>query len=121
MAFADPQTITVNGVAKTLARIEVKGLASVYQTADGLFKFTISHQRTGSGSNVRIRSMIRVDHKAIVPDPLTAVNDYETISTYTVIDRPEVGFTSLEVGYDAAALFAWADSTAIGKVFGLQS
>lgn len=121
MAFADPQSITVNAVAKSLARIESKGLLSTYQTADGLFKFTVSHQRTGSGRNIRIRSMVRVDQKAIVADPLTAVNDYETLGCYFVIDRPEVGFSATEVNYVVAALSAWLDSTAVGKVFGLQS
>lgn len=121
MAFADPQTLTVNSVAKTLARIETKGLMSTYLTADGLFKLIISHQRIGAGSNARIRSLVRAEQRAIVPDPLTSVNDYETLVDYHVIDRPEVGFSVLEVGYLNASLLTWLDSTAIGKLYGLQS
>jgi len=116
--FSDPQSVTINAVAKSMPRVENDGKKSVYSMADGTFKLTISHQPTG---NQRIRSMIRLDQKAVVPDPLTAVNDYEILSYYVVVDRPEVGFTSAQVGYIVAGLNAWLDSTAVGKIFGLES
>jgi hypothetical protein len=118
MAFSDPQSVTVNAVAKSMPRVETDGKKSVYQKSDGTFKLTISHTPTGNG---RIRTMARIDQRAVVPDPLTAVNDYETLSFYVVIDRPEVGFSATEVGYLTAGLVAWLDSTAVGKLFGLES
>lgn len=116
--FSDPQSVTVNAVAKSMPRIENDGTKSIYSKSDGTFKLTISHQRTGNG---RIRTMVRLDQRAVVPDPLTSVNDYETLSVYNVIDRPEVGFSATEVGYLTAALNAWQDSTAVGKLYGLES
>jgi hypothetical protein len=116
--FTDPQSVTVNSVAKSMPRVESDGKKSVYLSADGNFKMTISHQAVAGD---RIRSMVRVDQRAIVADPLTSVNDYETLSFYFVIDRPNVGFSATEVNYLVAGLEGWLDSTAVGKLFGNES
>jgi hypothetical protein len=115
--FTDPQVVTVNAVAKSMPRIKTDGLSAIYSMSDETFKLTISHQK----SNTRIRSMARIDQRAIVPDPLTAVNDYETLSFYIVVDRPEVGFSSTTVDQLIAGLKTWLDSTAIGKLYGQES
>jgi hypothetical protein len=115
--FADPQTVTVNAVAKVMPRIKTDGLSSVYSLGDETFKLTVSHQK----SNLRIRSMVRIDQRAIVADPLTSVNDYETLSFYCVIDRPEVGFSSTQTDQLIAGLKTWLDTTATGKLYGQES
>lgn len=116
--FSDPQTVTVNAVAKAMPRVSNAGTASVYQMADESFKLSVSHTKAG---NDRIRSLVRIDQRAVVPDPLTAVNDYETLSFYFVIDRPSVGFTSTVVDQLVQGLKTWLDSTAVGKLFGQES
>jgi len=116
--FADPQSVTVNSVAQSLARILIEGKKCVYQKADATFTLTISHQQIAGD---RLRSMARIDQRAVVPDPLTAVNDYETLSFYFVIDRPLVGFTSTQVEQLIAGLKTWLDSTAIGKLYGQEA
>lgn len=65
--------------------------------------------------------MARIDQRAIVPDPLTAVNDYEVLSFYFVIDRPEVGFSQVQVEQLIAGLKTWLDTTVIGKLYGSES
>lgn len=115
--FADPQSVTVNAVARSMPRISTKDLSATYSKDDETFKLTISHQKSGK----RIRSMVRIDQRAIVPDPLTSVNDYETLSFYFVIDRPEVGFSATEVNYLVQGLVTWLDATAVGKLVGQQS
>lgn len=115
--FSDPQTVTVNAVAKVMPRIKIDGLSAVYSLSDETFKLTLSHQK----SNKRIRSMARIDQRAIVPDPLTSVNDYETLSFYVVVDRPEVGFSAVQVEQLIAGLKTWLDSTASGKLYGQES
>lgn len=115
--FADPQSITVAGVAKSMPRISTSGLTTIYSKDDETYKMTLSHQK----SNSRIRSMARVDNRAIVADPLTSENDYETLTFYVVVDRPEVGFTSTQVNDLVAAVKTWLDATAVGKLFGLES
>lgn len=115
--FTDPQVVTVNSVAKSMPRLLFDGLSSSYATADGLFKFKISHQK----SNKRIRSMARIDQRAIVADPLTAENDYETLGVYLVIDRPEVGFSSTQVEQLITGFKTWLDATMIGKLYGQEA
>lgn len=115
--FADPQTVTVNAVAKVMPRVLVDGKSATYQLADQSFTLRISHLL----SNQRVRSMVRIDQRAVVADPLTAVNDYETLSFYVVVDRPEVGFTSTQLDQLIAGLKTWLDATAIGKVYGQES
>lgn len=115
--FADPITVTINSVAKVMARISMSGTSAVYQTSDAMVKLTISHQL----SKGRIRTMARLDQKAIVPDPLTALNDYETLTDYHVIDRPEVGFTLAQCQQQVAALNVWLDATNIAKLIGGES
>lgn len=116
--FSDPQTITVNAVAQQMPRVETNGKKTTYQKSDGSFTLTISHQ---PASGDRIRSMARIDQKAIVPDPLTAVNDYETLSFYVVIDRPFAGFTQTQTDQLITGFKTWLDSTAVGKLFGQES
>lgn len=116
--FADPQIVTINSVAKSMPKIETSGKKTIYQTNDQLFTLTISHINQGSD---RVRSMVRVDQRAIVPDPLTSVNDWETISSYLVIDRPLQGFSVTQVQQLVAGFQSFLDSTAISKIFGQES
>jgi hypothetical protein len=115
--FADPQTVTVNAVAKVMPRIEVKGTSATYQLADKTFTLNLGH----TVSKGRVRSLARIDQRAIVADPLTAVNDYETLSFYVVIDRPEAGFSMVQTEQLIAGLKTWLDNAAIDKLFGIES
>jgi len=116
--LTDPQVLTVNAVAKSMPRILIDGKGkTTYSMADETFKLNVSHQT----SNKRVRSMARADQRAIVADPLTAVNDYENLGIYIVIDRPEVGFSTAQIQQLAAALFVWADATMIAKLVGKEA
>lgn len=115
--FTDPQTVTVNAVAKVMPRLLIEGKSSLYQLSDQSFTLKISHQT----SNNRIRSMVRIDQRAVVSDPLTAENDYDTLGFYMVIDRPNYGFTQTQVDQLIAGLKTWLDTTASGKLFGQES
>lgn len=115
--LADPQTVTINAVAKTLNRTSTEGTRSIYQTDDGEFRFTVSHQET---SKKRIRRMVRVDQTVVAADPLTAENAYQSAGVYIVIDEPEFGFTDAQLGYIAAGLTAWATPTNVGKICASQ-
>lgn len=116
--LADPQTITVATIAKTLARISSTGLQSVYQNADETYKLTISHQAMNNG---RIKSMARVDRREIVTDPLTQKDDYETLSEWYVIERPQYGFSITNITDVATGFKTWLDNTVITKLIGKES
>lgn len=114
MAFADPQTLTVNSVAQTLARIKSDGYRSEYLEDVEEFKMTISHQE----SSGRTRRMIRADQRVVAEDPLTSVNEYKSLGVYLVIDEPEFGFTDTEIDYLVQALCVWLSTANVTKVLG---
>lgn len=118
MAFADPQSITVNSVAKSLVRIASGDLNATYKSADDEWQMRISHQRSKS----RVRRMVRIDQKLVAADPLTAENTYQTGGVYLVIDEPEVGISDTVLGYLVNALCDWMQtSTNIAKVLASES
>lgn len=116
MALSDPQTITINAVPKTCARIQSDGTKSVYATADEEVKLTISHQE----SKNRTRRMIRVDQRVIAADPLTSVNEYKSLGVYVVIDEPEYGFADANIDYVVQALKTWLATATVLKVLGSE-
>lgn len=115
--LSDPQTITINAVPTTLNRIVSGELRGVFADATNELKLTISHQ----SSKGRVRRMVRLDKQAIVADPLTAVNDYETLGVYLVVDEPEVGFSDTDIANVIAGFFAWYNSAMAAKILSNQS
>jgi predicted Zn-dependent peptidase len=116
MAFADPQTITVNSVPKTLNRVKSDGLRSEYVAADEEFKMTISHQE----SSKRTRRMVRVDQRIVAEDPLTSVNEYKSLGVYLVVDEPEYGFSDAEIDHVVQALATWLSTGNVSDVLESQ-
>jgi len=110
--FTDPQSVTVNSVAKSCPRISVGELNSTYKEATGEFQLRVSHQETSK----RTRRMVRLDQKKVAADPLTAVNAYQTAGVYLVIDEPITGFSDTELGYLVTALKDWLTAGNIAKV-----
>lgn len=115
--LSDPQVITVNAVAKSMARITVGDRVATYANSDETFVLKVSHQK----SNNRVRTMARVDQQAVVADPITSVNDTETLSCYIVIDRPLFGFTAVQCDQLIAGLKTWLDTTMVTKLYGQES
>jgi hypothetical protein len=117
MAFTDPQSVTINSVAKSMPRVKIDGQLSVYQNSDESWKMTLSHQASGT----RTRSMARLDQRKVVTDPLTAANDYDFLGVYLVIDRPSYGFSVTEVEQIVAGLVAWLTTGNVDKLYGKES
>lgn len=114
--FADPQSVTVDTVAKTLPRVSSTGNSSAYREATGEHQLTIS-----STFNKRYRSMVRLDHAKIAEDPITAVNTEVGAGIYLVMDRPKFGYTTDEITSLAAALTAWCTEANLARVLGGES
>lgn len=113
--FADPQSITVASVAKSLPAVARNGNDSQYRMDDGSYKLTVSHQYKAE----RNRFSVRIDAQKIAADPLTSANNrLYTASTYLVIDGPTVGYTNAELKDLAVALSSWATSANLLKVLG---
>lgn len=118
MALSDPQTVTVNAVAKVMPRVILQGTSAKYMLGDESFTLDISHQKSKDG---RIRSMAKITQRAVVADPLTNVNDYETLGFHVVIDRPSYGFSQTQVEQLVTGFKTWLDNTMVGKLFGQES
>lgn len=117
--FSDPQTVTVNSVAKVMPRVETGARKSIYQLNDQTFTLTLSTQQ---GKDGRLRHMARIDQRAIVTNPLDSTsNDYDTQSVYIVYDRPSYGFTMTQMEQLAAGLFAHQTAGNIDKLWGGES
>jgi hypothetical protein len=116
--FADPQSVTVDGVAKSLPRVGVGPSSSVYSTADGNLRYTISHQ-----NGRRNRRTVRLDFRKIAADPLLdGVSREYSMSAYLVIDHPTVGFNTTEVEKNTKALVdELAEAGLLAKVIGGES
>lgn len=94
MALADPIEITIDAVGIPLARVDSGNRSGTYQSADGAYEIVVSHQL-----GKRNRSVIRVNTKKIIPDPLiNDVNDEVSASISLVMDTPKVGFDAEALG-----------------------
>lgn len=119
MAFSDPQSVTVNAVAKSLPRVASNGGSSEYQMDDSSYKLVIS--RT---IGKRRRYMVRLDARKIASDPLVSANNREyTAAAYLVIDAPltGIGYTNVEVKDIVLGLTGWLTSTNVLKVAGNEN
>lgn len=116
MAFADPQTLTVNTVDKTLNRVKSDGYRSEYLSSDEAYRMTISHQE----SKGRTRRMVRVDARVVATDPLSSISEYKNLGVYVVIDEPEYGFADGDIDYVVQALCAWLDAANVAKILSNQ-
>ena len=92
MALSDPQSVTINSIANSLARVSVGENQSTYKSNDGNVTMTVS-SRYGK----RVRRVIRLDHRKVAADPLsTGYNKEYGMGTFLVIDTPDVGYTPTE-------------------------
>ena len=117
MAFTDPQDLknitasTVGASTLVLPRTSSSTDFGQFRSADGAKTFTISHQY-----GKRYRRVVRLDVKATVPDPLvTGVSTVQSMSVYTVVDIPPVGFSQADQKGYVDNLCAFLVGTAYGN------
>jgi len=116
--FSEPQTVTINAVAKTLPRVSLGNYDGAFESdVDGL-KLRVSHN-----FGKRTRRTVRLDSKDIAADPyLDGTNRPVSMSAYLVIDVPPVGYTTTEVSQIVQGLIDWLDTPAnLAKVLGSES
>lgn len=90
--FNDPLSITVNAVAKPLARTGSGINQGEFANPEG-YKLKVSHSY-----GKRERSVFRLDSRKIGADPLaTGINKEYSSSVYFVLDQPVVGFSDAEI------------------------
>lgn len=116
--FADPQTVTVNAVAQTLAAISREPQKSIYREDIGEYALVISHNEGAK----RDRRTVRLNRYKTTADPFIPAQNVEVShSIYLVIDAPVAGFTDTELKDDCLGLIAWLTSANVLKVLGGES
>lgn len=114
MAFADPQSVTINAVAQTLPRVGQGVSSGSFRKDDGNVQLDVSHQSTKGG---RTRSLVKLTHRKIAADPLTtAVNLQYSMSVNLTVDRPDIGYTVAEAKQIVDALTAYLTASSGAKV-----
>jgi hypothetical protein len=112
MAYADPQSVTVNAVAQSLPRVSSGVNTGGFSKDDGTFKLSVSHSY-----GKRTRRVIRLDQAKIAADPLLAgVNVKATAATYLVIDQPITGFSNTELKQLVDGFLAYLSAATGAKV-----
>lgn len=112
MAFADPQTITINAIAKTLPRTGSGLDSGSFATADQEVKESISH-----AYGKRVRRTLRIDHQKITTDTLDpSINTLYGMSVYIVVDVPKVGYTVTESKNVVDGLVAYLAASSGSKI-----
>lgn len=111
MAFADPQSVTINAVANSLPRISSGVNTGTFQKDDATVKLSVSHQY-----GTRIRRQLRIDHSKVAADVFTSDNTKYSMSAYIVVDVPETGYTLAEQKQIVDALSAYLTASTGAKV-----
>jgi len=92
VAFADPQSVTINAIANSLPRTGSGDNTGTFTKDDGNVKLSVSHSY-----GKRNRRTIRIDHRKVAVDPLNAAQNLNySMSIYMVADIPPVGYSPAE-------------------------
>lgn len=105
MAFADPQSVTVGGAAKSLAKTSIidGNWAGVYLADDMAYRLDIAQAKTK-----RSRHVVKLTARKVAADPLAADRNLEYAMSVTLtVDAPLVGYTNSEQKDLVVALADW--------------
>jgi hypothetical protein len=111
VAFADPQSVTINAVANSLPRISSGVNTGAFQKDDTTVALSVRHQY-----GKRTRRQLRLDHSKIAADVFTSDNVKYSMSAYLVVDVPETGYTVAEQKQIVDALTAYLTASSGAKV-----
>jgi len=117
--FADPQSITISGSAKSLPRVSSGEFNGQFRTSDGAYIESIKHSQ-----GRKDRSVVRLDFKKIGANPLDPTKNLPYVaSTYLVLEAPAggQGFTSTELEDLVKGLVAYLTAANVTKFVGKES
>lgn len=113
MAFADPQTLTINAIAKTLPRTSSGVNTGAFIKDDGEVKLEVSHQYGAK----RTRRLLRLTHTKIAADPLQpSTNSRYSTSISLIVDQPITGYTVAELKQVVDGLTAYFTASSGARV-----
>lgn len=114
MAFADPQTVTVDAVEISLPRVGSAINMGSFRSSDQKYQLDIRHQ-----SGTKERHNVKFSFADIVSNPLVPSQNYVVSSTVNMtVEHPRNGMSASSISELAEAVAAWATPTNIGKLIG---
>lgn len=112
MAFADPQSVTINAVAQTLPRTASGVNTGSFTKDDGNVSLSVSHSY-----GKRTRRLLRLNHRKIAADPLiSAQNIAYSMGVQIIVDTPITGYTVAEAKQVVDALIAYLSASSGAKI-----
>lgn len=112
MAYADPQTVTINAIANQLNRVGSGDGFGAFRNSDGTVYMTVRHQ-----NGKRYRRSIRLNLNKISADPFIPDRNVSSYaSVYLVVDHPINGFTNTEVKQLVDGFTAYLTASSGSKV-----
>lgn len=114
--LTDPQSVTVNTVAKSMPAVNRGNYASTYRESGGEHTLSVA-----STFGKRDRSVVKLTAAKEATDPFTALTVDVSSSVYLVMDRPKFGYSEAEVDYLVQALATWLSSANTLAVLGGES
>lgn len=115
--FADPQSVTINGVAVSLPKVSSIGQKSTYRSASGEFELVISHDEKN-----RNRRVMALTQKIVAADPfLTDVNRTYVQTVSLVQNHPATGFTATQIDNLTQGLVDYSTDSVIDKIIAGES
>nr|UJQ84897.1 MAG: hypothetical protein 2 [Leviviridae sp.] len=111
--FTDPQSVTINAVAKSMARqgTDQPSRLGIFSDAAGEFVLTTRQDKTAA----RFRREIRLTQTKVAADPISAVNKQVSASFIMVFDEPRWGFSDTELANLSAGMISWLTASSNAK------
>lgn len=114
MAFADPQSITVDTASIQLPRVGSSIGAGAFRSSDQKYQLDIRHS-----SGTRERHNVKLSFADVVGNPLVPSQNLVVSTTVNLtVDHPKNGLTANSVKEIAAALAVWASEANLAKLIG---
>jgi len=105
MAFADPQSITIDGTATSLARVMSGTEVGTFVSSDTKLRLEVVPRVSNRNRTVRSAALKNVK---ITSDPLVATTNVRVNDTIRLmIDRPADGYSDAEVVKQVTGFIAW--------------
>jgi hypothetical protein len=112
MAFADPQSVTINAVANSLARTSSGVNTGSFSKDDGSVQLIVRH-----AYGKRTQRQIQLRHTKIAADPLQpSTNKQYSMSVSLNVNTPTAGYTNTEIKQICDALTSYLTASSGAKV-----
>lgn len=114
MAFADPQSLTVDATPVSLPRVGSSLGAGAFRSSDQKYQLEVRHQ-----SGTQERHNVKLSFADVVGNPLVPAQNLVVGTTVNLtVTHPRNGMTAESVKDIAVALAAWASEANLVKLIG---